>query len=197
MKYVNRIREYFNRSDKPVFSIHELRVLGIPYSYAKMLLSLMVRRGEIVRVRKGWYTFHRDPVVFIFTLPPTTAYYGLGFAAYLHGAWSQVPNPEILTYVAPRKIRVGVHSFLGVNIIVRRISRRLFNDYMLYRYENWLLPVSTPEKTLLDIIYYNYPFQDEIVDDLINKISILKIRNLLKELPYPKRIKEKISKMLK
>lgn len=76
-------------------------------------------------------------------------------------------------------------------------ARRLFNDYMLYRYENWLLPVSTPEKTLLDIIYYNYPFQDEIVDDLINKISILKIRNLLKELPYPKRIKEKISKMLK
>ena len=196
MKYIRKIRKYFSKPEKPVFSIYELKVLEIPYNYAKTLLSLMVKKGEIVRVRKGWYTFHKDPLVFIFTLPPTTAYYGLGFAAHLHGAWTQVPNPEILTYVAPRKIRVGEYKFLDTTIIIRKISKKLFNSYMLYRYGNWLLPVSTPEKTLLDIIYYNYPFQNEIIEELIEKININKLRNLLNELPYPKRVKNKALKLV-
>jgi len=106
MKYISLVRKYFNRKDKPVFSYNELRMLDIPRNYIKVLLHHMVRRGEIVRIRRGWYSFHRDPIIFIFTLPPNTAYYGLGFAAHIYDVWEQVPNPEILTYIAPRKIRV-------------------------------------------------------------------------------------------
>jgi len=194
-KYVEKVRAYFSRPDKPAFSIHELRALGIPYSYAKLLLHHLTKKGEIIRIRRGWYTFHPDPLVFIYTLPPGTAYYGLGFAAHIHGAWAQVPNPEILTYAAPRKIRTGTHQLLDANIIVRRISPKLFGGYTLIRHGNWLLPVSTPEKTLLDILYYKYPFTDEIIEELAEKIDTQEITRLLHEHPYPKRVKNTIKKL--
>ena len=188
-RYIQKIRLHFNRLDKPAFSIHEVRALDIPYRYAKLILHYMAKRGEIIRIRRGWYTFHQDPLVFIYTLPPGTAYYGLGFAAHIHGAWTQFPNPEILTYAAPRKIRTGIHRFPGTNIIVRRISLKLFGGYTLISYRDWLLPVSTPEKTLLDILYYKYPFRDEISRELFEKINPSEVARLLKEHPYPRRVK--------
>jgi len=178
MKYISLVRKYFNRRDKPVFSYSELRMLDIPRNYIKVLLHHMVRRGEIVRIRRGWYSFHRDPIIFIFTLPPNTAYYGLGFAAHIYDVWDQVPNPEILTYIAPRKIRVGTYIVLNTPIIIRKISRKMFYGYGLIRYGEWNIPISTPEKILIDMVYYNYPFIDEIIPNLLEKIDIKRIKKM-------------------
>ncbi len=188
MKHIDKVRKYFNKPEKAVFSYNELRVLNIPRNYIKVLVHIMAKRKEIYRVRKGWYTFHRDPLVFIFTLPPNTAYYGLGFAAHMYNAWDQVPNPEILTYVAPRKIRSGVYFFQDTPIIVRRISRKMFFGYTLMKYRVWWIPVSTPEKTLIDIIYFDYPFIDEILENLIEKIDRNKLEKLARKTPVWKKL---------
>ncbi|QOJ78703.1 type IV toxin-antitoxin system AbiEi family antitoxin domain-containing protein [Infirmifilum lucidum] len=197
MKYVGKIRKYFNRPDKPVFSYYEVLALNIPSGYAKLLLHNMVRRGEIIRLRKGWYSFHRDPLAFIYTLPPHTAYYGLGFAAYMHGAWVQVPNPEILTYAAPRKIRTGIHVVLETPVIVHGIARKLFGSYTLVRHNHWLLPISTPEKTLADMLYFDYPFLDEVLDELIARINVGELRKIIAEYPYPERVKRRLKTVIK
>ncbi len=189
MKYIRSIRKFFKRMDKPAFSFYEVLNIDIPKNYAKVLLHNMVKRNEIYRIRKGWYTFHADPIVFIFTLPPNTSYYGLGFAAYLYGVWDQVANPEILTYVAPRKIRVGTYYFLDTPIIVRRISKRMFYGYDFLKYKEWFIPVSCPEKILIDMVYYNYPFIEEILKELIEKIDFTKLNRLL---TYNKKIRKKV-----
>jgi len=197
MRHVDKVRTYFSRPDKPAFSVHELYALGIPPSYAKVLVHTLLSRGEVVRLRKGWYSFHRDPLVFIFTLPPHTAYYGLGFAAYIHGAWDQVPNPEVLTYAAPRKVRAGVYTVLDTPLVVRRISKKLFGSYTLVRYGDWSLPVSTPEKTLTDLFYFDYPFLDEILPHLLGKIRPEAVKTILVEYPYPRSVKREVLKALK
>ena len=194
MKYIRKVRRYFNRPEKPVFSYSELKTLGIPEKYAKVLIYNMIKRKEIYRVRKGWYTFHSDPLVFIFTLPPNTAYYGLGFAAHLYKAWDQVPNPEILTYVAPRKIRSGTYFFLNTPIIVRRISKKMFFGYKLLMYNRWYIPVSSPEKTLIDMVYYDYPFLDEILPSLT---EIINFNDLRKMLPDNSSLERKVKICLK
>ena len=194
MKYVEKVRKYFNRPEKSVFSYSELKALGIPEKYIKVLMYNMIKRNEVYRVRKGWYTFHKDPLVFIFALPPNTAYYGLGFAAYLYDVWDQVSNPEILTYVAPRKIRSGAHFFLNTPIIVRRISKKMFFGYRLLKHDNWYIPVSSPEKTLIDMVYYNYPFLDEILPGLT---SIIDLNILHKMLTSIRSLRKKVAIYLK
>lgn len=188
MRHVDKVRKYFDRPEKAVFSYSELKVLGIPRNYIKVMLHNMARRGEVYRVRKGWYTFHRDPLVFIFTLPPNTAYYGLGFAAHLYGAWDQVPNPEIITYVAPRKVRSGMYFFMDTPIIIRKISRRMFFGYTLLKCNERLIPVSTPEKTLIDLVYYDYPFMDEILEGLLERVDREKLERMAKNAPVRKKL---------
>lgn len=192
MKYAEKVRKLLGKPEKPAFSLYELLALGVPEPYAKLLVHNMARRGEIVRLRKGWYSFHRDPLAFVFTLPPNTAYYGLGFAAYMHGAWSQVPNPEILTFTAPRKIRAGVYHVLETPVIVHRLSRRLFGSYTPVKYGQWLLPVSTPEKTLADLVYFKYPFLDEVAEGLLGKVDWKELKRILGEYPYPKSVRREV-----
>ncbi len=151
-------------------------------NYAKVFIYNLKKRGAIIELMKGWYSFKKSP--YLITIPLAEAYIGLGAAASIHGAWEQVPNIDVLTTRAPEKIKVGERVVAGRKVIVRRISKPMYFGYEARRIEEageWVR-VSDPEKTIIDIIYFNYPFAGEILPGLMEIADKGKLAGYLKRM---------------
>ncbi len=151
-------------------------------SYAKIFIHNLKKKGKITELIKGWYSFKKSP--YLVTVPLGEAYIGLGTAAFIHGVWDQIPNIDVLTTRAPRKVKVGERIVAGRKVIIRSINKKMYFGYETKYLEDagdWIR-ISDPEKTLIDLIYYNYPFLDEILLGLIKIVKKEKLMNYLKRI---------------
>lgn len=138
--------------------------------YAKVFLHNLRKQGKIIELMRGWYSFRKSP--YLIVIPLGEAYIGLGTAAFLHNAWDQVPNIDVLTPRAPVRIRAGERVIGGRKVLIRRIDKKMYFGYESTYIEGaGRIRVSDPEKTLIDLLYCNYPFCDEIIPRLLEKIS--------------------------
>ncbi len=171
-------------------------------NYAKVLIHNLRRKGQIVELLKGVYSFKKSPYMVAKALP--RAYVGLGSAAFLHGAWNQVTAVTILSPDVSRIAKHGVREVAGFKVVLRKISSKMYFGYE-YKYlgdlREWVR-VSDPEKTLIDIIYFRYPASDDIIPGLLEIIDTNKIRKyieILKErsVKGQKKIEERINSLIK
>ena len=192
MKHVGVVRASFR--EQPVFSIKDLRVLlaknGISRAYSNLLVHNLLQSGEIRRIARGFYSFQSDPVVSGFAFSPF--YYGLQEALSLRGLWEQETNPVIIT---PKMVRPGLRQIMGSNVLVRRISRKMFFGFDLVKYYNFWLPVSDPEKTLIDFVYFREHLPKEALAEIKSKLDEKKLGKYLKKCNprIRKQVKEIIS----
>ena len=188
MKYVNLVREHFG--NHPLFSFRDLGIFlskqGISKNYAFLLVHNLLKKGEIHRLTKGFYTFQNDVSVAGFAFSPF--YYGLQNALSLRNLWEQETNPVILT---PRKVRTGLRQVMDSNVLVRRIQRKMFFGFDLVKYYDFWLPVSDAEKTLIDFVYFKEPLPEDALSELKKKIRQKTLKSYLKKCPsfLRKRIK--------
>ena len=150
--------------------------------YAKILIHNLRKRKKIIELAKGWYSFKKSPYLII--IPLGEAYIGLGTAAFIHGAWGQIPNIDVLTTRAPTKIKVGERIVAGRKVMVRKIDKKMYFGYEAKYMEDardWIR-ISDPEKTMIDLIYYNYPFLDEISPGLMKMIKKEKLMGYVKRI---------------
>lgn len=180
MKYVKEVRERFKSA--PAFTITDLRVFlgkkGISREYLYLLVHNLLVKGEIKRISRGVYTFRGDVEVVGFGFRPF--YYGLQEALSLLNLWEQETNPVVIT---PRKVRSGVRSFEGANYVVKRISRRMFFGFKMMRYEDFWIPVSDVEKTLIDFVYFKQPLSKEAVAEIKKRADKKTLNEYLKRCP--------------
>jgi len=150
-------------------------------NYAKVFIHNLKRKGRIIELAKGWYSFRKSP--YLITIPLGEAYIGLGAAAFLHNAWGQVPNIDVLTTRAPSRIRTGERVVAGSKVTIRRLDRKLYFGFETMHIEDagWIR-VSGPEKTLIDMIYYGYPFMDEILPQLVKTVDRKKLAAYLRKM---------------
>jgi len=144
-------------------------------NYSKVLLHNLKKKGLVIELVKGIYTFKKSPYMLTKAVPKS--YVGLGSAAFLHGLWEQVSRVTILSPYASLKARVGEREISGFKVVLRKISEKMFFGYELKymeEIEEWIR-VSDPEKTLIDLIYFNYPFKKEIVPKLLEVIDNRKV----------------------
>ena len=135
-------------------------------SYAKLWIHKMLERGEIAKLAKGCYTFKHSPYLLATVLGK--AYIGLGSAAFLHGLWNQVISVHVLSPLAGIRVREGRREICGFKVVIRKISEKMyfgFTEIFLEDVGEWVR-VSDPEKTLIDMLYYSYPFLEEILPAL-------------------------------
>ena len=165
------IRQRFSK--KPAFSIAEIRKY-VKGSYAYVLLNMLLRRGEVHRITKGFYTFMDDVLVVGEAYFPY--YYGLYEALSLRNLFEQETNPVVIT---PRKVRSGMRSFLGRNYLIKRIDRRMFFGYELIKYYDFYVYVSDYEKTLIDFVYYREHLPEDAKEELIGRINTKKLKEYL------------------
>jgi len=148
-------------------------------SYAKTFIYNLKKRGEVVEVLKGVYSFKKSPYLAVKALPK--AYVGLGAAAFLHGAWNQVTAVVILSPCVSSTVRGGVREIAGYKVILRKISEKMYFGYTYIPVEELgeEVRVSDPEKTAIDLVYFKRPARYEIVPKLLEKSSWETLSNYL------------------
>ncbi|MFH8080528.1 MAG: hypothetical protein QXO84_01460 [Candidatus Aenigmatarchaeota archaeon] len=183
IKYLSRIMDLFKKN--PVVSTRDIILLTRNENYANVLLNYLLKKDKIKRIEKGFYTLYDDPTLIVFAIRPS--YIGLQAALSIHNLWEQETNTIIVT---PKKIRSGKREVFGTNVIVRRINKKYFFGYELINYDNFLIPVSDKEKTLIDLIYFKQPLDKKIISKL--KIDKKRMKEYIKK--YPKFVKKRFLK---
>lgn len=191
MKYVQPVRKHFSK--KNVFSIRDLKIFlakqGISRNYTHLLLHNLMKKKEIHRITRGFYTFKDDLEVVGFAFSPF--YYGLQEALSLRNLWEQETNPVIIT---SRKARTGVRKIMDSNVVIRRINRKMFFGFELIKYGDYWLPVSDVEKTLIDFVYFKEPLPKETLKEIKQKIRKKTLNQYLKK--APKQVKKRVKMLL-
>ena len=159
--------------------------------YAYLFLNKMVKRGELFRLTRGWYSSQDDPTLAVFCFKP--AYLGLQEALSIHNLWEQETNTMILT---TQTVREGKRNVLGKSVmVVKRLPKHLFFGMEYKLYGGIYVPVSDIEKTFLDLVYFNQPLDDEIIKTVKRKSNDKKMREYLRH--YDEETRKKAQKILK
>jgi len=188
-KYINNIRKHFNSQDYPVFTLVDMRVFlsntSISPRYLKIIINNLIKTKEIIRIARGVYTFHKDMAVVGFAFRPF--YYGLEDALTYRNLWTQSTNPIVIT---TNNVREGMRKFAGQNYIVKRTNPVLFFGFGFIKYYDLWIPVSDPEKTLIDLVYYHHDVRDDALVKLLESLNRGRLEEYLKS--YSRHFRKKV-----
>lgn len=183
-KYKDKIKELLE--DSPVFTNRDVNMVVKDRSYTDLFLHNLVEQGEAFRLTRGCYSWEEDPFLSVFCFRP--AYLGLEFALTFYEIWDQETNPVIIT---PRKVRTGTRKVLGTNIVLRNIKQDYFFGIDYLKHDDFYLPVSNIEKTVLDFIYFNNIPTEEVWQKLLKEADQEKLLTYIERYPSRKQVEMK------
>jgi len=181
-----KVREFLKNT--PVANLQSISMLVGNKNYAYVVMNHLLRRGEVKRITRGYYTVYDDPSLLVYCLKP--AYIGLQDAMSFHDLWEQETPPIVIT---SRMVRCGIRKVMGHNVLVRRISKEYFFGYEYCRYGDFSLPVSDVEKTFIDMVYFG-EIEKSLVREFKMKVDHKKLEEYLKR--YPINFREKVLALL-
>src|SRR3989344_4471238 len=120
--HLKKIEDLFKKS--PVVDYKSIeRIVGKSKksSYAKLLVYNLLKKGKIKKIGKGVYTIHNEISLTVFAFKP--AYLGLQTALSNYELWEQETIPVIIT---TKRVRRGIRSLMGGNILLRNINKKHF-----------------------------------------------------------------------
>ena len=159
-------------------------------SYAKLLVSNLLKKGKIKKIGKGVYTKYDEISLAVFSFKP--AYLGLQSALSYYGIWEQETIPVIIT---TRKVKRGLRKLIGRNVLLKNIDKRYFFGFEYVEEGGFYLPYSDLEKTFIDLIVFNQRIDENALKNIKKKLNKLKLLNYLKR--YSLRTRERVLKKLK
>lgn len=183
IKYLSEVMEFFKKT--PVVATRDIKLYLRQKGYSYLLLFNLVKQGKIKRVTKGVFTIHDDPLISVFCFRP--AYLGLQEALSIHNLWEQETNVVIIT---TKKVRIGVRKILGSNVVIHRIKPKYLFGFAPVKCEEFFVPVSDIEKTLIDFVYFKEPLSKNVISEIKRNANVGKLKKYLK--PYPRWVHEKI-----
>ncbi len=191
MKYVKEFIERFSKY--PLFTFNDARLViedigGPSGSYTRRFLYLMLKKGRIYRVTKGYYAVKKDLEVVGLAFEPY--YYGLGYALTHHGMWEQQAN---ITVITTKAVNEGIRIIFGNNVIFKRIPEKFFFGYESIQMGNYSIHISDLEKTLIDVVYFKNQYADYVFRNISKKVDKKKLRRYL--ISYDDRVKERVEEI--
>lgn len=195
MTMVKEISEHF--ADYPVFTYRDVRLyLGadsISPEGLSRLMSHMKSTGRIRTIRKGVYTMSDDIMVTGFAFAPF--YYGLLSALTIRELWTQNSRPEIMTLSNVRRSRIELPGN-GSNVFyLHHTPMKYFFGFDVVRYGKLKIPVSVPEKTLIDLFHYKVKLAVQNYGGLLKAVDRRKLREYLE--PYGSRTSKSVMDFVK
>ncbi|RLE45672.1 hypothetical protein DRJ22_03855 [Candidatus Woesearchaeota archaeon] len=191
IKYLKEIKAFINKTI--VFSISDIKKIlqekKANPSYANLLITNLIKKNEIKRVTRGYYSKYSDPTVLAYCIKPS--YIGLETALSIHDLWTQETNVVLLT---PKRIRYGLRKILDSNVVVHHLSKKFFFGYEYIDYYDLKIPVSNIEKTFIDWIMYRKPLTKELEENFKKRINKKKLRAYLKK--YNKKVNTTIRRII-
>jgi predicted transcriptional regulator of viral defense system len=179
-KYLTEIWNLFEKSPVVDFSSIERIVKDKKNikQYAKQLVRNLLLKNKIIRLTKGYYTSHDDISLAVFCFAPS--YLGIQNALSFHNLWEQETVPTI---ISSNKIRAGIRSIYGLNIVIRRISPKYLFGFDYYEDGDFYLPYSDIEKTFIDMVYFKEYIDKEVIKEFRKKIDKKKLKSYLRKYP--------------
>ncbi len=185
--HLTKVLGLFEKS--PVVDFKSIRRIVGKESYAKLLVSTLLKKNIIKKMGKGVYTIHEESSLSVFAYTP--AYLGLQSALSYHGVWEQETIPIVLTM---RKVRRGVRTVLGSNIMVRNIDPKYFFGFDYVLDGNFYVPYSDIEKTAIDLVVFKVKMDAELCKSIRKKIDKVKLYTYLKK--YSPKLQDLVKKKL-
>lgn len=168
-------------SSYPVFTYRDVRLYmkGRKASDANLarMLSHMKRTKRIFSVVKGAYSTRVDERVSGFAFQPF--YYGMLYALSIRELWTQNSRPEIITL---RKVRHKSRPAFGgdVRITLHHSRPKYFFGFDMVKLGDMSVPVSDPEKTLIDLFFYKTRLPLQEYEGVLKAVSTRKLESYLK-----------------
>ena len=190
IKYVNDIRRFFKES--PIVNIQSLKrfIKKKNKDYIHLLINNLLKKREIRRITKGFYSVYEDPSLIVFCFKPS--YLGLQNALSFHNLWEQETNPTVIT---TRNLRKGIRKVFDRNVIIRKIDKKYLFGFEYYKDGDFYFPYSDIEKTFIDMIYFRQPLDKEVVIEFKKRIDKKKLKDYIKR--YPGKFKKIVMRRLK
>lgn len=187
IKHISKIKAIIEEA--AVFRAADIERLAGNKAYAHLLLHNLAKQKNVYRLMKGWYSKEDDPILSVFCFKP--AYLGLQSALSFRNLWEQETNPVIITV---KKARAGVRKVFGNNVVVHRLNPKYFFGFDFLERENYLVPVSDIEKTLIDFVYFKIKLDLKLTRKLGKKLNRGKLNLYLEK--YPLKFRKKAIKLI-
>src|SRR3989338_4877904 len=185
--HLTKVLRLFEKS--PVVDFKSiLRIVG-KRSYAKLLVSTLLKKNVLKKIGKGVYTIHEESSLSVFAYTP--AYLGLQSALSYHKLWEQETIPIVIT---TRKVRRGVRVVLGSNILVRNIDTKYFFGFEYVLDGKFYVTYSDIEKTAIDLTVFRVRVDKVLCNAIRKRVDKDKLSKYLKR--YPLKLQELVKKKL-
>lgn len=186
-KYLTQVEALIAKS--PIISFRSIHKIIKNHQYTKQLIRNLIQKEKLKILAKGYYTTYDDISLAVFCFQP--AYLGLQDALSYHSLWEQETIPIIIT---TKRIRTGLRTVMGNNILIRRIDKKYFFGIEYQQQDHFALPYSDLEKTFLDMVYFNERINKETIKEIIKNMDKRRLNSYLKA--YPKKFQEKVKSRL-
>jgi len=188
IKYINNIRKFFKES--PVVDIESLKkfITKKNKDYIYLLINNLLKKKEIRKITKGFYSIYEDPSLIVFCFKP--AYLGLQNALSFHNLWEQETNPVVVT---TRNVRKGIRKVFDRNVVIRKIDKKYLFGSEYHKDGDFYFPYSDIEKTFIDMLYFKQPLDKDVVNEARKRINKKKLNSYLRK--YPKNFRKRFSSL--
>ena len=179
MSMASEVLEHFG--GYPAFSYRDvylfMKGMYNDAGYAKDLIHALHKKKKIYAIRRGFYTTHKDESVAGYAFRPF--YYGLTAALMIRELSGQQTHMEIITPNRIDSTEIVVFNDERFKVFAHHIAKKHFFGFESISYSGFALPVSDPEKTLIDLVYFQKKLPRQEYSELLSSVNTGKLRRYL------------------
>jgi predicted transcriptional regulator of viral defense system len=165
------------------FTLNDARILlsekkkGISDRTIRVTLSRMAKKHRIYKVTKGVFSLQKRDEFAGFAFTPF--YYG-GLAALMIG--DLIDDQVKMEVMTTRPVKRSLLEIYGGSsrIVLHHIPKKYYFGFEDVRYGDIIVPISDPEKTLIDLFYYKSRMSIQDYAELLKAVKLRKLRDYLK-----------------
>ena len=171
-----KLREAGLPAFAPQDVIHLLATTDIS---ARFLLTRAVKRGDVLKLRRGLYALAAFPPS---ALEAAHALYRPSYLSFTFAlSYYQIIPETVYTITSATTRTTATFTALGQQFAYRRIKRGAFTGYQAQRVDNRVVWMAEPEKALVDTLYFVVLGKQALPEPVhTNKLSKSKARAFAK-----------------
>ncbi len=144
----------------------------------QVTLSRMVRDERIYSVIKGVFSLQKHDELSGFAFAPF--YYGGVAALMIRDLIDDQVKMEVMTTRRVKKSFVEIYKGES-RVILHHIPKKYYFGFEDFKYGNLIVPVSKPEKTLIDLFYYKRRLSMQDYSNLLKSIDLVLLNKYLRK----------------
>lgn len=169
--------------DFKTFTLADVRILlseknkNISDRTIRVTLSRMAKAHRIYKVTKGAFSLKKRDEFAGFAFSPF--YYGGLAALMIRDLIDDQVKMEVMTTRLVKKSLLEIYGGKS-RMVLHHIPKKYYFGFEDARYGDIIVPVSDPEKTLVDLFYYKIRMSIQDYAELLKIITLSKLRSYLK-----------------